>query len=116
MALFGVRSIQEAIQAIEGAVGITFAAHDSLYLGPYERAVMERSGGREIVFELRENVDPMWRSGDPLRSSLAYGPRGAALFVIERRNAARPCLVWCAHRWRGIEGRDVSWAPAVTRT
>jgi hypothetical protein len=71
MALFGVRSVQEAIQAIEGAVGITFVAHDSAYLGPYDRAVLERPGGREIVFELRENADPMWRSGDPPGEQLA---------------------------------------------
>jgi hypothetical protein len=72
MVLFGVRSVQEAIQSIEGAVGITFAAHDSAYLGPYDRAVLERpGGGQKIVFELRENDDPMWRSGDPPEEQLA---------------------------------------------
>jgi hypothetical protein len=72
MALFGVRSVQEAIQAIEVDVGVTCAAHDSAYLGPYHRAVLERPGGREtIVFQLRENIDPMWRSGDPPEEQLA---------------------------------------------
>jgi hypothetical protein len=47
-------------------------ARDSAYLGPYARAVLERPGGREkIVFELREDVDPMWRSGDPPGEQLA---------------------------------------------
>jgi hypothetical protein len=72
MALFGVRSVPEAIQAIEGAVGITFAARDSAYLGPYDLAELERPGDRsKIVFQLRENVDPMWSRGDPAEEQLA---------------------------------------------
>lgn len=54
---------------VEGALGIRFKPHDSLYLGDYWSAEVPEGNG---LLRIRWNRDPLWQPDDPDEERFAF--------------------------------------------